>query len=228
MVLKLPDGTRETYSATQPTLYACNLVIGKLYIDINGKGLVLNHTTGEQCELDYKERGWSAKNASSVIAQIKHPQTQQPLIRITGKFTQAMMMVDLRVPEHLQKEVEIWRAVPKPQNYEWMYYFSRHTMQLNVLSDALREKLAPTDTRLRPDQRALELGDTETAIKEKHRLEEAQRARRREHAERGTEHIPAYFEMRLMEATGEEIWQSNGRYWEDRDRRDWTRLTLIY
>lgn len=54
-----------------------------------------------------------------------------------------------------------------------------------MLSDALKEKLPPSDSRLRPDQRALEMGDTDTAIKEKHRLEENQRARRRKLQEKG-------------------------------------------
>lgn len=75
-----------------------------------------------------------------------------------------------------------------------------------MLSDALKEKIAPNDSRLRPDQKALELGDTERAIKEKHRLEEEQRARRKVHQENGTHHIPAYFEERKVEATGEIVW----------------------
>ena len=53
-----------------------------------------------------------------------------------------------------------------------MYNFSSFTMQLNLLPETLAEKIAPTDSRLRPDQRALENGNTELAIKEKHRLEE--------------------------------------------------------
>ena len=54
-----------------------------------------------------------------------------------------------------------------------MYQYSLFTLQLNYLPDTLRSKLPPTDSRLRPDQRALECGDTELAVKEKHRLEEA-------------------------------------------------------
>lgn len=37
-----------------------------------------------------------------------------------------------------------------------------------------------TDSRFRPDQRALEFGDEDLAGDEKHRLEEKQRARRRQ------------------------------------------------
>lgn len=43
---------------------------------------------------------------------------------------------------------------------------------MNFLTDSLKDKLPPTDCRLRPDQRAYENGDTELASKEKHRLEE--------------------------------------------------------
>lgn len=43
---------------------------------------------------------------------------------------------------------------------------------MNYLPDSLRDRLPPTDSRFRPDQRALEEGETDLAIKEKHRLEE--------------------------------------------------------
>ena len=82
---------------------------------------------------------------------------------------------------------------PKSTNYESMYYFSDFVLQVNYVTPELKERLPPTDTRLRPDQRALENGETETAIKEKHRLEENQRARRKQFEKSGTEHVPVYF-----------------------------------
>jgi hypothetical protein len=54
-----------------------------------------------------------------------------------------------------------------------MYQFSHFTLQLNLLNDTLKAKLPPTDSRFRPDQRAMELGDYEGATREKLRLEEA-------------------------------------------------------
>ena len=116
----------------------------------------------------------------------------------------------------------------KPDNSDWMYQFSNFTLQLNYLSNALKEKLPPTDTRLRPDQRALEDGETDLAIKEKHRLEESQRARRREMEKNKQEHVPLYFEKRSIEETKEVIFQMNGRYWEDRDKRDWSKSVNIF
>ena len=77
------------------------------------------------------------------------------------------------------------------------------------MSDELKEKLPPTDSRLRPDQRALENGDTENAVREKHRLEEAQRARRKAMQDDQTIYNPSYFEQKKVGETGEVIWQSN-------------------
>jgi Oxysterol-binding protein len=84
---------------------------------------------------------------------------------------------------------------PKPQGFESMYNFSSFALQLNYLPDSLRERLPPTDSRLRPDQRALEDGDTDVAIKEKHRLEESQRDRKKQLDKTKMPYKPAYFEL---------------------------------
>ena len=52
-------------------------------------------------------------------------------------------------------------------------------MQLNNFPLSLRDKVAPTDSRYRPDQRALENGNFELGKQEKHRIEEIQRAHRK-------------------------------------------------
>jgi hypothetical protein len=133
-------------------------------------------------------------------------------------------MIDLRTNE----ESDLWKSDAKPVKSDWLYNFSRFSLQLNYLSDELREKLPPTDSRLRPDQRALENGDTENAIREKHRLEEAQRARRKAMQESQTIYTPSYFEQKTVEETGELIWQSNQHYWRDRELQDWSCLPLIF
>lgn len=74
--------------------------------------------------------------------------------------------------------------------------------------------LPPTDTRLRPDQRALERGDLEEAERLKAQLENAQRDRRKQREEKGEKHEPKWFTYR--KEFEEELWQYNGRYWEMR------------
>ena len=61
-----------------------------------------------------------------------------------------------------------------------MYNFTYFTLQLNYLPPGLKERLPPSDSRLRPDQRALEEGDLIKAASEKARLEDKQRKMRKE------------------------------------------------
>ena len=66
------------------------------------------------------------------------------------------------------------------------------------------------------------------AIKEKHRVEEAQRERRKQNEINGVKWEPIYFEQKLIEATNERIFRYNGKYWEDREKQDWSKLTKIF
>lgn len=53
---------------------------------------------------------------------------------------------------------------------EWYYYFPKFTLQTNHLNQDLLMKIPATDSRLRPDQRALEIGNFDLATTEKLRL----------------------------------------------------------
>lgn len=55
------------------------------------------------------------------------------------------------------------------------YQFTQFAMSLNELKPDMKRRLCPTDSRLRPDIRKLEEGDTDGAAVEKTRLEEKQR-----------------------------------------------------
>ncbi|CAG9131188.1 unnamed protein product [Plutella xylostella] len=85
----------------------------------------------------------------------------------------------------------LWRHGAMPPEHELYYGFTRFAMELNELEPGMRETLPPTDTRLRPDQRALEEGDVESAERLKHQLEQTQRERRRDHPA----HTPAWFRL---------------------------------
>ncbi len=73
----------------------------------------------------------------------------------------------------------LWTSnLPEPVS-DTCYGFSDLGCQLNEPE----EGVAPTDSRLRPDQRMMEDGDWDEADKEKFRLEEKQRATRRKREE---------------------------------------------
>lgn len=64
-----------------------------------------------------------------------------------------------------------------------MYGFGTFSCNLNYMDDYMRKTLPPTDSRRRPDQRFMEEGDYDRAAEEKHRLEEKQRAIRKQREE---------------------------------------------
>lgn len=65
-----------------------------------------------------------------------------------------------------------------------MYYFTTLALTLNEAE----EGVAPTDSRLRPDQRLMEDGRWDEANAEKQRLEEKQRSARREREREAASH----------------------------------------
>ena len=84
---------------------------------------------------------------------------------------------------------------------------------------------------MRPDQRAMEEGEYDFAAEEKNRVEEAQRARRKEREAHGVEFEPRWFHKAKHPVTGEEFWEFNHTYWDVREdvlqgKRTWEGETL--
>ncbi|EPY87727.1 hypothetical protein CB1_000224003 [Camelus ferus] len=103
----------------------------------------------------------------------------------------------------------IWRANPMPKGYEQYYGFTQFALELNEMDPLSKSLLPPTDTRFRPDQRFLEEGNLEEAERQKQRIEELQRERRRVLEENKVEHQPRFFRK-----SSDESWVSNGTYLE--------------
>jgi len=103
-------------------------------------------------------------------------------------------------------------------------------LQLNYFPRQFRKVIAPTDTRWRPDQRALEEGNMKLAADEKNRLEEKQRAVRKYNEKNNIEHKPFYFdEWKNPDDETLTYYRYNGKYWEeDRAKKDWSRLPDLY
>lgn len=66
-------------------------------------------------------------------------------------------------------------------------------MSLNELEENMDKMLCPTDSRLRPDIRKLEMGDIDGAVVEKTRLEEKQRdASKTRKGKKSNDWVPRY------------------------------------
>ncbi|XP_032375957.1 oxysterol-binding protein-related protein 2 [Etheostoma spectabile] len=118
----------------------------------------------------------------------------------------------------------LWRITPRPAHSAQMYNFTSFAMSLNELEPGMERLLAPTDCRLRPDIRAMEIGDMDLASTEKERLEEKQRASRRERSAEEEEWSTMWFQLGTNPHTGAEDWLYTGGYFD----RNYTDCPNIY
>ncbi|XP_012676271.1 oxysterol-binding protein-related protein 2 isoform X2 [Clupea harengus] len=108
----------------------------------------------------------------------------------------------------------LWRITPRPAHSTQMYNFTNFTMSLNELEPGMEKVLAPTDCRLRPDVRAMENGDMDTASTEKERLEEKQRSSRKDRAKDEEEWSNRWFHQGTNPHTGAQDWLYIGGYFD--------------
>uniref|UniRef100_A0A0A9H0Z7 Uncharacterized protein n=1 Tax=Arundo donax TaxID=35708 RepID=A0A0A9H0Z7_ARUDO len=114
----------------------------------------------------------------------------------------------------------LWKKNEPPAN-PTRYNLSSFAITLNELTPGLKEKLPPTDSRLRPDQRHLENGEYENANAEKLRLETRQRMARKMQ-ESGWK--PRWFQRDGKDGTFRYV----GGYWEAREQRKWVGCNDIF
>lgn len=118
----------------------------------------------------------------------------------------------------------LWRIAPRPPNSAQMYSFTSFAMQLNELHKEMEGAIPQTDCRLRPDIRAMENGDIDLASEEKKRLEEKQRAARKNRAKSDEEWKTRWFHQGQNPHTKSQDWIFTGGYWD----RKYTQLPDIY
>lgn len=199
---------------TKATSSAENLLIGNTYVDNYGEMTFTNLTTNETGVLNLKKRGWNNKNAFEASGLIKDA-AGNVLFKIKARWDKFFAVSK---PENENEETVIWEKNPEIPEANMQYNFTKFDLQLNYLNEELLKKIAPTDSRLRPDQRSLEFGDKEFALEEKKRLEEKQRTTRKEREEKGVEWAPKWFKEETDEVTETKTFVYKGGYWEQRER----------
>mgnify|MGYP002620472240 CR=1 FL=1 len=214
-------GDHITYK--RPTISIQNIIIGTMYIDYYGDMPYTNHTTKETANLEFKQRSWTGKGAYEMEGWVKD-KDGKIRYKLIGRWDSHLKAIN----EDTKEEITLWTPHPKGDKFEEQYSFMEFTKQLNYLHAELLPYLPPTDSRLRPDQRALEFGQRELAADEKHRIEEKQRARRREMKEANQVHVPRWFEEVTDELTGEKIYKYKGGYFEYRQARNFSDSLNIF
>ncbi|KAG6466615.1 hypothetical protein ZIOFF_075585 [Zingiber officinale] len=222
LTLQFEDG--ETFQWSKVTTSIYNIIIGKIYCDHYGTMRIRG--SGEySCKLKFKEQSIIDRNPHQVHGFVQDNRTGSKVAMLIGKWDEAMYYV-LGDPtmkpkgyDPMSEAVLLWER-DKFVN-QTRYNLTPFAISLNELTPSLMEKLPPSDSRLRPDQRHLENGEYELANAEKLRLEQLQRQARKLQ-EKGWQ--PRWF----RKDREDDCYQYVGGYWEAREQGNWDGISNIF
>jgi hypothetical protein len=236
-------GKPDFYSWKKPNSAVVGIITGNPVVDNYGPVEIKNWTTGEVCVLDFKQRGWKASSAYQITGKILDSDGR-PRVSIGGRWNSKLYArytpgYEATVDEpadggsfhrgsisDTSKAFLVWEANERPKNIP--FNLTPFVVTFNHIDDNLREWIAPTDSRRRPDQRAMEDGVYDFAATEKDRLENEQRKRRKDREENGEEYASPWFTKTKCPISGEYFWKFNGKYWQRREEHAWDGLEPIF
>ncbi|KAI9671953.1 MAG: hypothetical protein M1817_002316 [Caeruleum heppii] len=226
--------TGDHYSWTSATCFLRNIIAGEKYVEPVGSMTVVNETTGQKAVVTFKAKGMFSGRSEDVVVQTYGKHGDELSLGLTGKWTTSLSFTDHGgvVPNR----EPIWGVgdlVPVAASH---YGLTSFAATLNEITSIEQDMLAPTDSRVRPDQRLVEEGDLDRAEEVKAALEQKQRERRKVMEEQGRDWVPRWFEKVDDGVDGggsqpEEVWKLKGGkegYWERRERRDWGEVVGIF
>uniref|UniRef100_A0A0E0KI01 PH domain-containing protein n=1 Tax=Oryza punctata TaxID=4537 RepID=A0A0E0KI01_ORYPU len=215
LTLEFDDGEVFQWSKVTTSIY--NLILGKLYCDHYGT-MRIQGNNEYSCKLKFKEQSIIDRNPHQVQGVVQD-RSGRTVATLFGKWDESMhyVMGDCfgkgKGSENFSEAHLLWKR-SKPPKFPTRYNFTRFAITLNELTPGLKEKLPPTDSRLRPDQRCLENGEYERANAEKLRLEQRQRQARKMQ-ESGWK--PRWF----AKDKATDTYRYLGGYWESREKGSW-------
>jgi hypothetical protein len=99
-----------------------------------------------------------------------------------------------------------------------------HLTQLGLQLNEHEEKIAPTDSRNRSDIRRMEDALWDQASSNNKRIEEKQRNLEKS----GIKNKPMWFESTTDSLTNETLFVTNGKYWNCKEKHDWTECPDLF
>ncbi|KAH9299505.1 hypothetical protein KI387_031187, partial [Taxus chinensis] len=176
LTLEFDDGEVFQWSKVTTSIY--NLILGKLYCDHYGT-MRIQGNRELSCKLKFKEQSMMDRNPHQVQGVVLD-RNGETVSTLFGKWDENMYYVTGDIAskpkgyDPLSEAILLWEC-SEPSKFPTRYNFTSFAITLNELTPGLKEKLPPTDSRLRPDQWHLENGEYELANAEKLRLEQRQR-----------------------------------------------------
>ncbi|KAK5108689.1 hypothetical protein LTR62_008094 [Meristemomyces frigidus] len=217
----------EQYSWSQATCFLRNVIAGEKYVEPVLTMTIRCEGTGLRAVVTFKAGGMFSGRSEEVSVQLFDPgQGEEALeLGLVGKWTEGLRRTD--------SGVAVWTVGQLVPDAPKTFGFTSFAAALNQVTAVEEGRLPPTDSRLRPDQQALENGEADHAEALKAKLEERQRARRKVLEGHGQTWEPRFFERLAGVAVAgeEEVWVAKagkGGYWEMREERGWEEVRGVF
>ncbi|ESO97862.1 hypothetical protein LOTGIDRAFT_209029 [Lottia gigantea] len=235
------SGNHYTWRKVTTTVH--NIIVGKLWVDNHGEMDITNHKNGDKCHLKYSAYSYFSRETPRKVTGVITDITNKPRWVLTGTWDNQMEGAQILHVEESNKGKPVfetgphkvmWKCRPLPPGADKCYNFTQLAIELNEPEDGV----APTDSRLRPDQRLMEEGKWDESNNCKLLIEEKQRATRRkreQEAEKAANEgrdFPQYqatwFKKDKDPITGNLIHQFNGKYWDCKAKQNWSDCPHIF
>ncbi|KAJ5124685.1 uncharacterized protein N7515_008510 [Penicillium bovifimosum] len=216
----------DRYSWTPATSFLRNIIAGEKYVEPVGELAITNESTGHRSISTFKAGGMFSGRSEEVTTRAVDANNHPLSLGLTGSWPASLSLTRDGNPT-----TTIWSAGPLVPSAPKHYGLTAFAAALNEITPIEENRLPPTDSRLRPDQRALEDGDLDRAEEVKVRLEEGQRARRREMENAGESWVPRWFTRIDGDSDGEVAWRLKGGkdgYWEERAKGSWSSVVPVF
>ncbi|EUB63617.1 Oxysterol-binding protein 2 [Echinococcus granulosus] len=232
--LLFKDGQHYTWSKVTITVH--NIIVGRLWAEIHGETVIKNHNTNYTCRMHYEAHSYFSRDPGRQVSGFIYDPSGTLVYKLSGRWDNHVEGCAVS-PDGTPKGSSTVLLVvePPPPNSESMYNFNQLAIELNEPEQGV----APTDSRLRPDQRLMELGRWDEANTEKERLEVKQRRKRRAwdlfeageeplDPECGPPYTPVWFSSTHDTYFDEDCHEFNGTYWVAKAKQDWSKCPNIF
>lgn len=235
-------GNKFTWRKVTTTVH--NIIVGKLWVDNHGDMEIFGekNARGVKCHLKYLPYSYFTRDTQRRVKGVVMDNSNQVKWVINGTWDSKIEIAPVTSTSGSAENPvyktgnykTAWSRRLPPTDCDKYYNFTLLACQLNEPEP----NVAPSDSRLRPDQRLMEEGKWNESNGEKLRLEEKQRARRREReaeAEKAAAegrpyppYEPVWFNKQQEEGTDNLVHVFKGTYWDAKAKQEWSKCPDIF
>lgn len=221
------EASGRTFIFNRPQFSVYNIIFGKMYVDLSGEVTVVGKrkAKGWKSVINYVPQSFFQKEQLKIVkGEVTDPSNNVRLL-LNGRWNENMEVAQVlslidKDRYETREPREIWRKRMPPSDSHLYYHFTTFACSLNEPE----EGVAITDSRLRPDQRLMENGMWDESNKEKVRIEEIQRERRK----RGEDVKPVWFALTSDEFSEKPVWKYSANYWKCKEAQNWSKSSKLW